>query len=156
MLVAGFLSDVFDGVVARRTGHATAALRRLDSNVDTVFYLCIAAAAWILYQPAMRALLPWIALVVATELLTNLACWLRFGRGASYHSLSAKLFGLCLFVALLALFATGSVALIVPAIVVGLVSHAENFAITATLPAWRHDVRSIVEARRIRRLSAPR
>ena len=104
----------------------------------------------------MRPLLPWIALVIATELLTNLACWLRFGRGASYHSLSAKLFGLCLFVALLALFATGSPALILPAIVVGLVSHAENFAITATLPEWRHDVRSILEARRIRRLFADR
>lgn len=153
-LGAGFVSDVLDGVVARRTGTATAALRRLDSTVDTIFYLNVAAAAWILYSAVMRPLLPWILLVVATELITNLACFLRFGRAASYHSLSAKLFGLCLFVALLTLFLTGSAALLVPAIVVGLASHAENLAITATLPEWRHDVPSILEARRIRRLAA--
>jgi len=155
LLLAGFLSDVLDGVVARRTGRATPALRRLDSSVDTVFYLAIAAAGWLLFREELRPTLPWIAAVIGTELLTNAVSWLRFRREASYHSFSAKLFGLSLFLALLVLFVVGTGALIVPATVIGLVSHAENLAITALLPEWRHDVRSIFTALRIRRSIAP-
>ena len=155
LLVLGFVSDVLDGVVARRTGRATAALRRLDSSVDTVFYLAIAVAGWLLYRDELRPTLPWIAAVIATELLTNAASWLRFRREASYHSFSAKVFGLSLFLALMALFIAGTAALIVPAAVLGLLSHAENLAITAVLPEWRHDVRSIVAALRIRRSILP-
>ncbi len=38
-LIAAFLSDYFDGVIARRLGVATPGLRRLDSAADSVFYL---------------------------------------------------------------------------------------------------------------------
>jgi len=149
-LVAGFLSDVFDGVIARRTGTATATLRRLDSVVDTVFYLAIAIAAWLLFRAEIRPLLPLVLLVIATEVATNALCWLRFRREASYHAWSARVFGLVLFVALIVLFAAGSAALIAPAIIVGLVSHAENAAITMVLPEWRHDVPSLFAAVKIR------
>ena len=150
LLVIGFLSDVFDGVVARRTGTATPILRRLDSTVDTVFYLGIAAAAWMLHRGEIRPLLPLILLVIATELGTNALCWLRFRREASYHAWSARMFGLALFAALLMLFAAGSPALLLPAIVVGLLSHLENAAITLVLPEWRYDVRSLFVAWQIR------
>jgi CDP-diacylglycerol--glycerol-3-phosphate 3-phosphatidyltransferase len=154
LLVVGFLSDVFDGVVARRTGTATEGLRRLDSSVDTVFYLAIAVAAWTLHRAEIGPLLPLIGLVIATELGTNALSWLRFRREASYHAWSARIFGLVLFAALLALFATNGAALLLPALLLGLVSHAENAAITFVLPSWRHDVHSLREAWAIRRESA--
>ena len=150
LLVIGFLSDVFDGVVARRMGTATPILRRLDSTVDTVFYLGVAAAAWMLHRAEIRPLLPLVILVIGTELATNALCWLRFRREASYHAWSARFFGLALFAALLALFAAGSPALLFPAIVVGLLSHLENAAITLVLPEWRYDVRSLFVAWQIR------
>ena len=155
LLVIGYLSDDFDGVVARRTGTATPILRRLDSMVDTVFYLGIATAAWMLHRGELRPLLPLMLLVIGTELATNALCWLRFRREASYHAWSARVFGLVLFAALLLLFAAESPALIVPAVVVGLISHAENAAITLTLPEWRYDVRSLFVAWQIRQ-SRPR
>ena len=151
LLVIGFLSDVFDGVIARRTGTATPILRRLDSMVDTVFYLGIAIAAWLLHRAELHPLLPLMLLVIGTELATNALCWLRFRREASYHAWSARMFGVLLFAALLLLFAAGSPALILPAIIVGLLSHAENAAITLTLPEWRYDVRSLFAAWQIRR-----
>ena len=151
LVVVGFLSDVFDGVVARRTGRATPILRRLDSTVDTIFYLGVAAAAWMLHRAELRPLLPLILLVIATELGTNALCWLRFRREASYHALSARLFGVALFGALLLLFAAGSPALLLPAIAIGLLSHLENAAITLVLPEWRYDVRSLFVALEIRR-----
>ena len=154
LLVVGFLSDVFDGVVARRTGTATPILRRLDSSVDTVFYLGIAVAAWMLHRAELRPLLPLILLVIATEIGTNALCWLRFRREASYHAWSARVFGLVLFAALLILFAVGSPALIFPAIVAGLLAHLENAAITLVLPEWRYDVRSLFAAWQIRQRHA--
>jgi phosphatidylglycerophosphate synthase len=53
-LSAGFLSDVFDGILARRLGVATATLRRLDSAADVVFYLAVFWSAWVVYPEVMR------------------------------------------------------------------------------------------------------
>ena len=41
-IALGFLSDIFDGVMARRLGIATATLRRLDSVADAPFYVAAA------------------------------------------------------------------------------------------------------------------
>ena len=151
LLVVGFLSDVFDGVVARRFDVATATLRRLDSSVDTVFYLCVAYAAWRIAPAPLRAVRWGVTAVLATMALNYLVEWLRFRREASYHARSARLFGLVLFAALAWLLATGSGALLPAAIVCGLVSHFENLAITLILPRWHHDVPSAAHAWRIRR-----
>ena len=156
LLVAGFLSDVFDGVVARRGGVATPFLRRLDSSVDTIFYLCVAYAAWRIAPDPLRANRWGVTAVLATMALNYVAEWLRFRREASYHARSARLFGLVLFAALAWLLATGSGALLAAAIVCGLVSHLENLAITLVLPEWRHDVPSVVHAWRIRRAALDR
>ena len=154
LLVAGFVSDVFDGVVARRGGVATASLRRLDSSVDTVFYLCVAWAAWRIAPEPLRANRWGVAAVLATMALNYVVEWLRFRREASYHARSARLFGLVLFLALAWLLATRSGALIPAAVVCGLVSHVENLAITLVLPRWHHDVPSVVHAWRIRRAAS--
>lgn len=152
LLVVGFASDVFDGVVARRHGVATAFLRRLDSAVDTAFYLAVAYAAWRIAPEPLRRNRWGVALVLGTMLLNYLVEWLRFRREASYHARSARLFGLVLFAALAWLLATGSGALIPAAVLFGLLSHAENLAITLILPRWHHDVPSVFHALRLRRM----
>jgi phosphatidylglycerophosphate synthase len=43
ILVAGTLSDIYDGILARRFGVATPALRRYDSVTDVIYYLFILA-----------------------------------------------------------------------------------------------------------------
>ncbi|HEX4934074.1 MAG TPA: CDP-alcohol phosphatidyltransferase family protein [Gemmatimonadaceae bacterium] len=150
-LVAGFVSDVLDGVVARRANASTAFLRRLDSGVDTVFYLGIAWAAWRLFPGVMRANAWLIAAVLVAEGLNYVAAYLRFGQAPAYHAISAKAFGLLLFVALLVLFGTGERALLAPALVLGVLATAESIAISCVLPVARHDVASLAVALRLRR-----
>ena len=150
VLAAGFLSDVFDGVVARHYGASTSDLRRLDSTVDTIFYLAVAYCAWRLHPDALRPYLTLVAILIGTEVLNYVTAIVRLGREASYHARTARLFGLLLFVALCNLLATGSGALLPLAIAAGFVSHAENLAITFVLPEWRHDVPSVLHAWRIR------
>ena len=46
MVVTALVSDIFDGVLARRWGCDTAGVRLFDSMADTVFYVCVAVALW--------------------------------------------------------------------------------------------------------------
>lgn len=149
-LVTGFVSDVLDGVVARRAGVVTPLLRRLDSVVDTVFYLGVAYATWHLHPAALRALAVPILIVIGAEALNYAVAYARFRREASYHARSARLWGLLLFLALFVLLATGSAALLPLALASGMVAQAETLAITLVLPQWRHDVPSVWNARRVR------
>ena len=149
-LVVGFVSDVLDGVVARRAGVVTPFLRRLDSSVDTVFYLGVAYAAWHRHPDALRALAIPILIVLGAEALNYGLAYAKFRREASYHARSAKLWGLLLFLALLVLLATGSAALLPVALVAGLLAETETLAITLVLRGWRHDVPSVWNALRVR------
>jgi CDP-diacylglycerol--glycerol-3-phosphate 3-phosphatidyltransferase len=149
-LVAGFVSDVVDGMVARRASAVTPFLRRLDSSVDTVFYLAVAYAAWVLHPEPLRRLAVPIGVVVGGEALNYVVALVRFRREASYHAVSAKLWGLLLFLALLVLLGTGSAVLLPVALAAGIVAELETLAITMTLPSWRHDVPSVWHAWRIR------
>lgn len=154
-LIAGFLSDVFDGIIARQANASTAGLRLADSLVDTVFYLAIAAAAWMTYPEALRLWRAPIALLIVAEFANYGASLAKFGKGASYHAWSAKAMGAALFGGCLFLFAYGSTLFLPVAILIGLLAQCEVAAITWTLPAWHHDVRSVIHARRIRDSSAP-
>ncbi|MEP7000889.1 MAG: CDP-alcohol phosphatidyltransferase family protein [bacterium] len=150
MLIAGFVSDVLDGVVARRYNAITPFLRRLDSSVDTTFYLAVAYSAWRLYPRPLRELAWPIAIVIAGEAANYVAALIKFRREPSYHAWSAKLWGLLLFVALATLFGFGGVALLRVALLAGVVAQFESLAITIVLPAWQHDVPSIWHARQLR------
>lgn len=149
-LVAGFVSDVLDGVVARRAGAVTPLLRRLDSVVDTVFYLGVAYATWHRHPAALRALAVPILIVIGAEALNYAVAYARFRREASYHARSARLWGLLLFLALFVLLATGDAVLLPVALAAGVVAQLETLAITLVLPQWRHDVPSVWNARRVR------
>ncbi len=149
-LATGFASDVLDGVVARRAGAVTPMLRRLDSAVDTVFYLGVAYATWHRHPAELRALALPIAIVIGAEALNYAAAYVRFRREASYHARSARLWGLLLFLALFLLLATGRATLLPVALAAGMLAQIETLAITLVLPQWRPDVPSVWNARRIR------
>ena len=47
MVVSALLSDIYDGVLARRWQCDTPFVRLFDSMADTFFYLCVVAALWL-------------------------------------------------------------------------------------------------------------
>ncbi|MGD0483990.1 MAG: CDP-alcohol phosphatidyltransferase family protein [Gemmatimonadales bacterium] len=149
--LAAFASDYFDGVLARRWGVDTPAVRRFDSATDTVFFLCAAWGAWLLHADLLRPWV-WMALaIVALEIARYAFDFAKFRREAAYHAWSAKAWGLSLFAALVALFGFGSATPLVPlALVLGIVADAEGLAISLVLPVWTHDVKSVWRARLIR------
>jgi CDP-diacylglycerol--glycerol-3-phosphate 3-phosphatidyltransferase len=147
VLVAAFLSDVFDGVIARRLGLATAGVRRADTLVDTFFYVAAAAALKVAVPRAFdNSELALVSLVIVHVSRATFELS-KYGRLSSYHMWSSKLLGILLVIAMLQAFITGQPAAILPiAIWFGVVNEIEGFAISAVLPAWRTDVPSIVHA----------
>lgn len=152
LLVIGVLSDVLDGVIARRLGIATPGLRVADSMADLCFWLAQLFVAVRFYPEAAYAVRYDVLLLMAGECLGHGVSLLRFGRAASTHSYLSKLWGLSLLAAFLQLYLSGGFGSFWRAcLVIGLVSQFEVAAIVALLPEWRSDVPTVRHALRLRR-----
>jgi len=150
-VVIASLSDVYDGKIARRFGVDTAGLRRFDSIADTVFYIFVAAAIWILHPEIIRSHWLLLAVFIAMQIGGHLFDLKKFGRDTSYHTWTGRAFGFSLFVAATLIFWTGSaVPWLAIALIIGIIAHIDALIITLTLPEWHHDVHTIANARRIR------
>ncbi len=153
VLTLALLSDIFDGVIARRLNVATERLRVADSWADGFFYAWVVAAVCAVAPHVIRPLRGPLLLVLAMQGCSYGFDLLKYGRIASFHALSAKLWGIALFVATIALlgFHAGGIWLW-PAIICGLTSNLEGFAMKLVLPTWTHDVKSLRHALRLRQL----
>jgi phosphatidylglycerophosphate synthase len=150
-LVLAFVSDVFDGIIARRLNVATPALRRFDSITDSVFYSAVGFAAWHVHAGAIRPFFPALEVLVVLELSRYAFDFAKFRREASYHAWSSKLWGIFLFAGCFALLALGQGGLPVAlAVNMGIIADMEGLLISITLCEWQSDVPSLVHAIRIR------
>ena len=151
-LIVAFLSDIFDGVLARRLGVATVNLRRLDSAADTLFYAACVFAAWHLYPAAITERLVPLAVLAVLEATRYAVDFLKFQREASYHMWSSKVWGIALFIGFFSLLVSGSSGAAVScAVYVGIIADLEGLAISIVLPRWKADVPSLIHALRERR-----
>ena len=149
--IAAFLSDIFDGMIARHLGVASVALRHADTWADIALYVAVLASAWLTRREALVALgWPFAVLLGSTG-----ASWavdlFKYRRLSSYHPWSAKAWGITLAIAIVALFGwdyTGWAMRLTVA--VGMASNLECIAMTLVLPRWTHDVPSLVHALRLR------
>jgi CDP-diacylglycerol--glycerol-3-phosphate 3-phosphatidyltransferase len=148
-LLVALLSDIFDGVIARRLGVATEGVRRLDSIADSIFYVSALAGAWHLYPQALtERIVPLVALI-GLELVRYAYDLRKFGREASYHMWSSKAWGLALFAGFFSLLALGVDGIAVDlAIYAGVVCDLEGLGISVVLRRSRCDVPSLVHALR--------
>lgn len=152
LLLLAVISDVMDGLIARRLGTATPGLRRLDSVADSVFYLCAMLAAWHLHETQLREFLIPLVILLLLELARYAFDYVKFRREASYHMWSSRAWGLALFIGFFSLLALGKGGWpIAIAIYVGIVADLEGLAISVVLTKWRTDVRTILHAVRLRR-----
>lgn len=153
VLLAAFLSDVFDGIVARRMGRATDGLRHADTLADTAFYVAAAAALWVAVPTVFEdAGLP-LALVIAIHVSRKTFELAKFGRIASYHMWSSKALGVLLVIAMTTVFLTERPsALVLVTLWFSAANELEGFFASALLPVWTADVPSALHALRLARI----
>ena len=152
MVVAALLSDIFDGVLARRWKCDTAAVRLFDSMADTVFYLGVAFALWTGHPQLFRAHLALFATLFSLEAMRFAVDFVRFGKPASYHSYLAKSWGLVMAITVVAAFTTRHADwLVVATLTLGVLCDLEGLAMSTVLPAWQKDIKTLRAAWRIRK-----
>lgn len=153
LFVTAFVTDYFDGVIARACGVATRRLRQADSVVDTAFYLVLAVVTYHLHGAVIRRHADALAVCLGTlTMWAALDLW-RWHAAAGFHSWSAKAFASALGVWAVALYgfrADGP--WLVVACAAGTLSHLEGIAISCTLRQHLTDVPSLAHALRLRRL----
>jgi phosphatidylglycerophosphate synthase len=151
LVITALLSDIFDGVLARRWHCDTPGVRLFDSMADTAFYLCVAVALWLRYPGIWHDNALLLGGLLSLEALRFVLDFAKFGKPASYHSYLAKTWGLVMAIAVVAVFASLHLHALLPvALLLGIAANLEGLAMSITLPLWRKDVKTFAAARRIR------
>ena len=152
ILTTGILSDIFDGVIARRTGTVSASLRRQDSQTDLIFWLAAGAAAVILHPDIVRRHSLELLILIGLEICCYGVSFIRFGKETCTHAYSAKVYGIGLFVGMASVLGFGSGGWPLHAMfAAGVIAGIDVVAIILILPGWTYDVPSSYHAFRIRR-----
>jgi phosphatidylglycerophosphate synthase len=151
LIFAGLLSDIFDGIIARRFGVSSEKLRRMDSQTDLIFWLCVAWCSWLL-NPEIIINNAWpIILIFIMEALTYVFSFLKFGKETCTHALLSKLWGITLLLAFVGMIGFGYSGITFSlAIIFGIIGHIDVLLIILILPKWTFDVPSCYHAYLIR------
>ena len=144
LMVFGLLTDVFDGIVARKLNVSSEKLRIWDSNVDQFFWLVVISSIFYLNFPFIQENYWGIVFIAILEFCCYVISYLKFRKPIATHSIFAKLWTLSLLAFLIDLTInnTSSIAFFI-CIVLGVISRSEIILIVLTLKKWTTDIPSI-------------
>lgn len=150
--VYAIVSDVLDGIIARKLNISTEEMRRLDTKIDTVFwfsclfYLCINRPQF------LKTHLPELFILVCSELFIIVLGTIKFQERISYHTILSKFWALCLlwFFIDLTLYSSGRYSFAL-SFWYGLVVQSEIIIITLILRQNHTDIPFLWQAIRLRK-----
>ncbi len=152
VVLAAFVSDYFDGVIARRLGVATPELRHFDSRADLVFYATAAWTVWMVRPDVARSIAVPALVVIGLDVARHIFDFAKFGRDVAYHAWSSKAWGLSLALSLVLLLGFGIAGVFVwLAVWLGVLAQLEGLLISVILPRWTSDVSNFARALDLRR-----
>ncbi|UWX60722.1 CDP-alcohol phosphatidyltransferase family protein [Chryseobacterium oranimense] len=151
LMYFGLLTDIFDGIIARKTGVSSEKLRRLDSQTDLIFWLSLGFASYFLNPELIKSEWPGILPIFIMEALCYIVSITKFGKETCTHAFLSKMWGLSLLIAFTYLigFQQAGWAFYL-AIGLGFISHVDVILIVLLLPKWQYDVPSSYHAWKIR------
>ncbi|OKH19826.1 CDP-diacylglycerol--glycerol-3-phosphate 3-phosphatidyltransferase [[Limnothrix rosea] IAM M-220] len=149
--ILAVLSDIFDGIIARRLGVSTTALRQADSWADISLYLCIAISAWLVYPEVLVAFKIPLLSAIAIQLCLFTVSLIKFKKMPSFHTYTAKAWGLALLIATIALFGFNYAETLWLAIALCWLNTVEEILMTLVLPVWQCDILSLFHALQLRK-----
>jgi phosphatidylglycerophosphate synthase len=144
--VIAVLSDIFDGIIARRLGVSTVKLRQADGWADMVLYGCIALSIWFVYPQVFIDFKVPLLLSVFAQVCLDVISLIKFQKLPSFHGYTAKAWGLGLLVATIGLFGFNYTNTLWLAISLCWINSVEEIIMTLILPEWQCDVWNIFAA----------
>ena len=152
LLTIGLLTDIFDGIIARKLNVSNETLRRLDSSIDQIFFICVIASSFIISPDFYKN--NWISLsiLIGFEILTYVISFIKFKKEIATHSIGAKFWTLLLFATLIQIILQGESSILYQICFwVGIVTRLEIIFIILILKKWTNDVPSIFHAIKLRK-----
>jgi len=152
LMFIGLLTDIFDGIIARKVGVSSEKLRRLDSQVDLVFWLSLGFAAYFINTELIKSQWKNISLIFIMEALCYIISFIKFKKETCTHAFLSKMWGLSLLISFTYLIGFQQVGwAFYLTIILGFVSHLDVILIILILPKWQYDVPSFYHAWKIRK-----
>lgn len=150
-MIIGLLTDIFDGIIARKLNVSTLHLRKLDSIVDRFFWLMIFAACYMLYPEYILSITAFVVVILVCEALVFTISFIRFRKAPSPHNLISKAWGISVAVAFAVIILTGSSQIaFFTMFVLAVLSRLDSALIYILLRTWDHDIPSFYHAILIR------
>ena len=147
----GLVSDVLDGVLARRLGQATEFGARLDQWADFALWVSLPLAAWWLWPAIIAREAIYVVVALVCMLLPTTIAYAKYRAVPGYHTWSVKLGSVAMGISapLLLLFDVAWPFRV--AALFQIVCAIDEIGITWLLAKCRHDVPSVFHALRMRR-----
>lgn len=157
LIITGLLSDIFDGIIARKLNISTEKLRRLDSTVDQFFWLAIGATLLFVQFNFIKAHWLGFSAILLAELLIYLVAFVKFKKEVATHSWGAKAWSISMLIFVVELILSGTATYTYFIwVALGLVSRVEIIAIFLILNTWQADVPTFWHAFKLRSMDQSR
>lgn len=143
LMIIGLLTDVFDGIIARKLKVSSEKLRIWDSSVDQFFWLSIIGSVFYLRISIVLEIITPILLLIVLEVISYLISYVKFRKPVATHSILAKFWTLSMLAFLIEFTLYSSAQSFWICFVLGVVSRVEIMAILLLLKQWATDVPSI-------------
>ena len=151
LIIGGLITDVFDGIIARRMGISSESLRIWDSNVDQFFWLAIISSVFYIHYQSILPHLKTITIVIILEVIAYTLSYIKFNKSIATHSILAKIWTLCLMVWIIEIILCQSNYTFPICFGLGIISRVEIILIIIMLKKWVTDVPSIIVVGKINR-----
>jgi len=152
LIAIGLLSDIFDGIIARRLNVSTVKLRRMDSNVDMFFWISIIVACYVINPIFFQHNWLKLAILIGIEALSYIFSYIKFKKEVATHAIASKLWALVLFATLIQLIAIDdSVILFNICFYLGVLTRIEIILMLIVIKKWTNDIPTLYHAFRIRK-----
>ena len=151
LMIIGLLTDVFDGIIARKLNVSSEKLRIWDSNVDQFFWISVIASVFYLRFPLIQSLYLPLSILLFLEISTYAVSYIKFKKPIATHTYLAKLWTITLLIFLLELLLNSTTHSFMLCFILGLLSRIEILAIVLILKKWTIDLPSIFTLRKLNR-----
>jgi len=150
LMYIGIITDVFDGIIARKLNISNADFRVLDTVFDLIFYLSIMFFSISINHVTFSDNKILILVVLGLESLMYLVSLIRFRKLPSPHAILSKFWGIYIIIEFTLLInqVPGNHFLI--ALIIGVFVHLDRLLIFILLRNWEHDIPSSYHALLIR------
>lgn len=147
LVIMGLLSDIFDGIIARKLGIDNHKMRKLDTLVDRIFWAIVFLSCWKMYPVFMASMKEELLVLIIAESIVFITTIKKFNKIPAPHNYLSKLWGLIIFLLIMEIILTGKSSWLFDLmILIGLISRVDSLLIYQILPEWKRDVPSSLHA----------